>query len=112
MRAFTTRYDGLEIDNPPQKLTNLRRITLPPGTKASEFGKAAGVLERGEEMVQASGRAYSTAWQKSKGRNEAGEVLVTTWTSDAVPGKLVRSVTHTPAIGKTTTIELVAVKKP
>jgi hypothetical protein len=112
MQAFTKRYDGLEIANPPEKLTSLRRISLPPGVQASEFSKAAGVLERGEETVEANGRAYSAIWQKSKDRNEAGEVLVTTWTSDEVPGKLVRSVTHTPAIGKTTTTELIAAKTP
>jgi hypothetical protein len=111
MRAKTRRYDGVETDNPPERLTNPRRIGLPPGMTRADFEKAAGAGPA-EETLKLGGKEYRTRRRTSKDRNEAGEVFVDTWTSDAVPGGLVRSVTRTPAIGKTTTQELVEVRTP
>jgi hypothetical protein len=112
MRARTQRYDGVEINNPPEKLTVPKRIALPPGVSKTEFEKPAGGDEQGEETVTVGGKEYKTRFSRSRGRNEAGEVLGQVWSSDAVPGGLVKSVTRTPGVGKTTTIELVEVKTP
>ncbi len=112
MQAFTKRYDGTETNNPPQQFTNQKWFTLPPGMSKSDFAKPAGQTDQGEETLTLGGKAYKTMWHKSKDRNEAGEVLVQTWTSDEVPGGLVKSITHTPSIGKTTMLELVEVKIP
>lgn len=112
MKAFTRQYDGTDIDNPPERLTNPKRVSLPPGTARADFGNPAGVTDRGEETITAGGKEYRTKWYKGKDRSEAGEVLVQVWTSDEVPGGLVRSVTRTPAIGKKTTVEAVEVKAP
>jgi hypothetical protein len=112
MRARTQRYDGAEINNPPEKLTVPKRIALPPGVSKAEFEKPAGGDEHGEETVTVGGKEYKARFSRSRGRNEAGEVLGQVWSSDAVPGGLVKSVTRTPGVGKTTTIELVEVKTP
>jgi hypothetical protein len=105
MQAFTRRYDGVRTNNPPQKLTNQRWVSLPPGVK-----KPGGGHE--EETITVASKEYRAKRVQMKDRNEAGEVTVTTWTSDEVPGGLVKSVTLTPAIGKKTTLELVEVKRP
>jgi hypothetical protein len=112
MRVKTKRYDGVEMDNPPEKFTFPRRITLPPGVSQADFGKPSDAREHGEEIVTLGGKDYPTRWSKGKDRNEAGEVFVQVWSSDAVPGGLVKSVTRIPAVGKTTTIELLDVKVP
>lgn len=112
MTATTKRYDGLETTNPPDRLINPRLVSLPPGASKGDLGKPPGAAEQGEAVVESGGRPYRARWQKSKASNEAGEVFVTAWTSDEVPSGLVKSVTHTPSIGKTTTTELVEVKTP
>jgi hypothetical protein len=75
----------------------------------SRFGQPPAFAETGEEAIETGGRTFKTRWHKSKASNEAGEVFVTTWTSDEVPGGLVKSITRTPGIGKTTTTVLVQV---
>jgi len=112
MRAVTRRYDGAVFNNPPETFKNPKRIPLPPGVNKSDFGKSVGVLGQGEETVRVGGKAYETTWHKGRDKNEAGEVVVQVWSSDAVPGGLVKSVTRIPAVGKTTTVELLEVKVP
>lgn len=59
-----------------------------------------------------AGKSYRTKWTKTKGQSEAGEIVGQVWTADDMPGRLVKSVGRTPAIGETTTIEVVAVSLP
>lgn len=109
MKAFTKRYDGIEIKPPPETFHTPRMMTLPPGVTRAGFAKKKNAGEQGEETIPIAGKTYKTKWHKSKDRNEAGEVLVQTWTSEEVPGALVKSITNTPAIGKTTTLEVIAI---
>ena len=95
------RYDGHEEDNPPSVHRLPKELPVPPGA-----GKKP-PAEAGEDTITVNGKAYRAAWLKGKDRNEAGEVFVQTWTADAVPGRLVKSVSRTPAVGKTTTIEVI-----
>jgi hypothetical protein len=106
MKTATRRYDGFETNNPPSKFTYPKRLLLPPGHRAAES------KDQGEEVVRLGGKDFHTKWQKSKDRDEAGEVFVQVWSSPEVPGGLVKSVLRTPAIGKTTTTELVEVRLP
>jgi len=108
----TKRYDGAEIDNPPERFTFPRLMPLPPGVTKANFGKPVGALAGGEESVMAGGKVYPAMWHEGKDRNEAGEVFVKVWMSATVPGRLVKSVSRIPAIGKTTTTELVEVRLP
>jgi hypothetical protein len=111
-RTHSRRYDGFEAENPPDEYTIARLIPLPPGVSKVNFGKPARGGEEGEETVAVAGKEYRTRWHTGKDRNEAGEVEVRVWSSNEVPGGLVKSVTRIPAIGKTTTIELVEVRTP
>ena len=97
------RYDGHEEDNPPSVHRLPKELPVPAGA-----GKKP-PAEAGEETITVSGKAYRATWIKGKDRNEAGEVFVQTWTADAVPGRLVKSVSRTPAVGKTTTIEMIEI---
>lgn len=110
-QASTRRYDGHESNNPPNTYTVPRLLRLPPGMKKDDFGKPKG-SEQGEETVTVAGRAYKAKWYKGTDRNEAGEVFVQTWTSDDMPGGLVKSVTRTPAVKKLSTIEVIEIRIP
>jgi hypothetical protein len=104
MQTATRRYDGLETKNAPGKFTYPKRLLLPPGSKPFE------AKDQGAETLVIGGKQYQAKWYKSKDRNEAGEVFTQVWSAADVPGGLVRSVTRTPAIGKTTTTELVEIR--
>jgi hypothetical protein len=104
LQTATRRYDGLETKNQPVRYTHPKRFPLPPGTKSAE------PVEQGEETIRVAGIEYRTRWHTAKDRNEAGEVLTRIWSSAGVPGGLVKSLTRTAAIGKTTTTELVEVR--
>lgn len=110
MRARTDRYDGAIVENPPEVLRSARRVKLPPGVLPEHYGVQRDSAPR--EPIVVAGKAYPTRYSQTRDRNEAGEVEVQTWTSPEVPGGLVRSVTNTPAIGKTTTLTLVRVTLP
>lgn len=105
MTARTVRHDGTVTDNPPERFRNPKLVTAPPVRKS-----AAG--DEGQETVTVAGKSYLTTWTKSKGQTEAGEMLGQVWTADDMPGQLVKSVVRIPAIGKTTTIEVVEVVRP
>jgi hypothetical protein len=106
MQTATRRYDGLETKNTPGKFTYPKRLLLPPGTKPAE------AKDHGAETVLIGGKEYRTKWYRSMDRNEAGEVFTQVWSAPEVPGGLVKSMMRTPAIGKTTTTELVEIRKP
>ena len=110
--AATKYYDGHETNNPPEKLTNPRMVSLPPGQTKLEFGKPQGLLEQGEETLQALGKEYKTKWYYAKGRTDGGDTYTRTWTSDEVPGGLIKSVYKVPARGSTSTLELIEIKTP
>ncbi len=105
MTARTVRYDGTVTDNPPERFRNPKWVTAPPA-------RPLAAQDQGEETVTAAGKSYSTKWSKTKIQSEAGEMLGQVWTADGMPGQIVKSVVRIPAIGKTTTIEVVAVVRP
>jgi hypothetical protein len=107
LKTTTTRYDGVVIDNPPDKLPADRYYTLPIGATRPTPPKS----EEREELT-VSGRKYLCTLVRSKGSNEAGEVQVRTWHSDAMPGRLVKSVTEVPAVKKVVAVEVVEVVYP
>lgn len=103
---------GTTVTNPPQRLEYRRMFPLLPGMKREQIGRPSGVVASGAEEITVAGRAYRAEWYDSKSTTEAGEALTRTWICDAVPGKVLRSVTRVPAGPKTTTLELVEVKAP
>ncbi|HVK08074.1 MAG TPA: hypothetical protein VM597_04785 [Gemmataceae bacterium] len=107
-RAETRRYDGHVTANPPTRADHSKTLRLPGGANAD---RPAGVTAEGTEAVTAGGRVYAAKWHETRDRNEAGDMVTRTWMSPAVPGGLVRSVVRTAAIGKTTTTEVVEVRR-
>src|SRR5262249_41334894 len=77
----TKRYDGAEINNPPETFTIPKLMALPPGVAKSEFGKRTGGQQQGEENVSVCGKVLRTTWREGKDRSEAGDVFVKVWTS-------------------------------
>ncbi len=61
-------------------------------------------------MVTVAGKCYQASVVSGKDRNEAGEVTSTVWSSDEVPGGLLKSETLIQATGKLMTIELIELK--
>jgi hypothetical protein len=107
LKTHTTRYDGFVIDNPPDRLSTDRYFHLPPGAKRTE---ARG--DGKDETVKVKDRPYPSRVVESRDRNEGGVVEVRTWSSKAMPGGLVKSVSETPGVRKRTTIEVSDVRIP
>ncbi len=106
------KLEGQVIDNPPQRLENRRFFNLPPGISKEEFGKPKGVLEEGEETVELVGQTFETKWFRARTTGDDGETFTKSWTSDKVPGRLIKSVSETPKTNTTTTVELIEIKTP
>ena len=100
MTVHTRYHDGNVADNPPNDFAIPRDLVTPMPEPVPPH-------ESGTEVVTIAGRKLNCAWRVTTSSNEAGQVVIKTWTSDEVPGNLVKSVLTTPAIGKTTTTELV-----
>ncbi len=108
LKTRTTRYDGFVMDNPPDRFSTDRYFHLPPGRKPADPTP----LKEIDTPLIVAGKPYRVRFVESRDRNEGGEVLVKTWTSDAMPGGLVKSITETPGVKKRTTIEATAVTLP
>jgi hypothetical protein len=108
--ATTIHPDGRVETNPPERRTNRKSFTLPPGTKKNEPKHAK--PEEGEETLTVAGKPYRTSWVRGKDFTEAGELYSQTWSSSEIPGGLVRSVARVPAKRATITVEVVEVAIP
>jgi hypothetical protein len=108
LKTRTTRYDGLEMDNPPDRFSTDRYYHLPVGQKPAQPESAKEL----NEPMTVGAKSYRVRLVESRDRNEGGEVFVKTWTSDAIPGGLVKSITETPGVKKRTTIETASVTVP
>jgi hypothetical protein len=108
-----TRPEGAaESDETVQTQTAKRLFRLPPGISAKQFGKPAGRKGEGQEELGVLGRRLQASWVLSEVRVEAGLTETKTWTSDQIPGGLVRSVSTTPAVNSVTTMELLELREP
>ena len=96
------------MDNPSDRLGTDRYYRVPVGSKKSSPGGSRVPTE----TLTVSMRPFPCRVVESRDRNEAGEVTSKTWTSDDMPGGLVKSVSDTPAVKKRTTIEVTDVQIP
>lgn len=107
-RQATTEFHGGRVEkNPPATDRAVRWIPLPGGVRKDELGPAGA-----EEEVTVLGKAYKARKTESKGSTDAGELTQTVWTSDDMPGGLVRAVSRVPKVDETTTIEVTALEIP
>lgn len=95
-----------------QSQTARRLFRLPPGISKTQFGKPAGRKAEGTELLSISSRDFQTNWFIADVRVEAGTTETISWSSDSVPGGLVRSISRTPAVNSTTTLEIVRLQQP
>ncbi len=109
---MTVNLDGKQTRNRPQRFENPRALTLPPGVKPDQSGNVDGLIGEGRETVKVAGRDYDARWFKARSKIEAGETFTHSWSSDEVPGGLLKSVNTTPANKSSMTMELVEVKIP
>lgn len=110
-RQATTEYHGGRVEkNPPATDRSSRWVSLPGGVSKDDWGKAKGKVV--EEEVTVLGKVYKARKSESKGSTDAGELTQTVWTSDDMPGGLVRSVSRVPKVDETTTIEVTALDIP
>lgn len=108
LKTHTTRYDGLVMDNPSDRLATDRYYRVPVGTKKPSPKDTGKPLE----TLTISKKTFPCRVVETRDRNEAGEVTSKTWTSDEMPGGLVKSISDTPGVKKRTTIEVTEVRLP
>ena len=103
---------GRLVEVAPTTFEQPRMFPLFGDVKKEDVGKPVGAQTRGEEVLKLADREIKTIWFDSKGRGDAGETITRTWLSDEIPGRLVKAVTRIPRAGSTTTVELIAYRKP
>lgn len=112
--VIVSKAGGQEYRAPPQKQEQARTLDAPPGydpkAKAPEI---EGLVEQGEKKITLAGKEYKASYAKIK--RKTGDIDVTSkiWTSDEVPGTMLKSLSTVGGQYPTTsTMELVEVKKP
>lgn len=110
-RATTRAGDGPEIHYPPEALTSLRWVRASRRAIPSPFPSAV-TAEENETTIPVMNKDLKVRAHAAHSWNELGEVQVQSWTTQRVPGGLVKSIVRLPAVGKTTTVELVELTVP
>lgn len=108
-----SKFNGMEFKQPPTKRDVTKTIDLPKaaGDKpTAKPEKPEGTTEEGTETLKIDGKDVKTKWVKFKNKTPDGDVEGQTWTSDDVPGMVVKNVTKTKTV--TTTMTLTEFKKP
>jgi hypothetical protein len=103
---------GQRREIPEMTSENARTYRLGEDAKRPDPENPPGLLEKGEEELEILGKKIETEWFYSKMRVEAGDMLTRSWSSKAVPGGLVKSVSETPATNSVHRIELIGMEIP
>jgi hypothetical protein len=104
--------NGMEFKAPAMKRDVPKTVDVPktPEQAVAKPGKPEGTTEEGTETVKVSGTEVKTKWFKYKSKANGVEVDGQTWTSDEIPGGMVKMLTNA---GETKmTMEVVEFKKP
>ena len=107
------KANGKEVVMPPSRLVNSKASGISnkkPGQ--ANPNKPDGFLSEGTESIPIAGRTVVAQWTKVKTRSESAENLIQTWSSDEIPGGLVKSVTTVPGSVASVTMELTSVTTP
>jgi hypothetical protein len=109
-----TKAGGREFKSPPTKIENKKVVELPAGKKKADFDKPEGFVDQGEEKLKIGGKEYKTKWVRVKIKKDGSEYEAKTWSSDDVPGTMVKMETKSSGGGveSKTTLELVEIKVP
>jgi hypothetical protein len=113
--SSVTKFNNMEIKAPPAKRDVMKTITLPKGVKKEDLTakKPPGTFEEGTETVKVGGTEVKTKWFKFKAEMDGTKTEAKMWTSDDVPGSMVKmESTTTGKVATTLKMELVEFKKP
>ena len=110
-----TKAGGQEFKLPPTKQEFERFVAAPPGYDPKAPPKPEGLVEQSDTTLKIAGTSYKAKYTKIKQTPAPGtEVVVESWTSDDVPGMVLKSSSSyagNGVVSKSST-ELVEVKKP
>ena len=110
-----SKVGGMEIEIPPMKQEHLKTIELPKGAKKEAFtsGKPEGTTKEGTETLKIGGQEVKTKWYEYEVKANGADVKAKMWTSDEVPGMLVKMESKIGgAVPTDSKMELVEFKKP
>jgi len=109
-----SNINGMEFKQPPTKRDVAKTITLPKGTpKPDPTKKLDATIEEGMETVKVAGGEFKAKWYKSKFEAGGSKIETKAWTSEDVPGGLVKSETTTTGVNAATIkMEVTELKKP
>jgi hypothetical protein len=114
--SVVSKVNGMEIKAPGTPRDVTKTIELPEGVKKEDLTreKPPGTYEEGTETLKIAGTEVKAKWYKYKAEVAGTTIDAKMWTSDAVPGGVVKAEVTTTAGGVTTTTktELVEFKKP
>ncbi len=112
--VLVSKAGGAEFKAPPQKQELTRTVDAPPGYKPdAKPAKVEGLVEEGTKTVTVAGKEYKASYAKI--RQKTGDIDVTseTWTSEEVPGMVLKMLSTVGGkYATTSTMELVEIKKP
>jgi hypothetical protein len=109
------KFLGKENKQPPIKRDINKTVALPKGAKKEEFagGKPPGTYEEGTETLDVGGAEVKAKWYKYRVDLGGTKIEAKQWTSDDVPGRVVKSeITTTGKLASTNRTEVTEIKKP
>ena len=113
--ASVAKVNNMEFKSPPVKRDVPKAVPVPKGLKKEDAaaGKPPGTVEEGTETLKVGGVEVKAKWYKYTADVEKIKTEGKTWTSDDVPGMLVKSeITTSGTIATKTRMEVVEIKKP
>ena len=113
--AGASKFNGMEFKTPATKRDVTKTIELPKGTKKEDAagGKPPGTFEEGTETIKVGGTDVKTKWVKFKTEVDGSKTEGKMWTSEEVPGMMVKMESATTGkIASTMKMELIEFKKP
>jgi hypothetical protein len=115
--TVVSSINGMEFKAPPMKRDVPKQIVLPKGTPKPDpkdpKPKFDGKTEEGTETLKIAGGEYKAKWYKTSFEAAGNKIESKNWTSDEIPGGLLKSETTTSgANAATIKIEVTEFKKP
>ena len=115
--TIVASFNGMELKQPPMKRDIAKTITLPKGTPKPDPNAKPKIdgakFEEGTDTVKVAGGEFKAKWYKTTFEAGGNTVETKAWTSDEVPGGLVKAETTTSGANPATIkMEVTELKKP
>jgi hypothetical protein len=110
--SAASKIGGMEFKTPAMKRDVPKTLTLPKVEKKDEKIEKP-KTEEGTDTIKVAGTEVKAKWYKTTFEFKGTTTESKNWTSDEIPGGLVKSVTKsTGTLPSTTTMEVIEFKKP